>query len=151
VAVVASAADSARIGAALRARGFEGTVYGGPTMGRRRFVALAGAAAEGVISPLLFHADASETSRAFARSFETRFDMRPDYMAAYAYDAVRLLIEAIGETGLDRTQIRDAVLALSPWSGVAGLIQWDPHGRNHRTVPLGTVRQGRLTPLTESE
>ena len=140
--IVAGAPDSARLLAAVRTKGFAGTVFGGPAMGRRRFADEAGRAAEGVVFPLLYHPE--EASAPFAKAFEGRFGKPPDYAAAHTYDAVRLLVEAIGKAGLNRARIGDAVRDLSPWSGVTGTMTWDGLGGNCRTVRLGTIRGGRI-------
>jgi branched-chain amino acid transport system substrate-binding protein len=54
VIVVANAKDSARLVCGLRQSGLDLPVFGGPAMGRRGFLEHAGAAAEGVIFPLLY-------------------------------------------------------------------------------------------------
>jgi ABC-type branched-subunit amino acid transport system substrate-binding protein len=142
VVLLADAADSARLLATLRERGFTGTVFGGPTMGRTAFLEGAGAAAEGVVFPLLWPPDPSP---AFARTFKERFGREPDYAAAQAYDAVRLVVAAIARAGLNRARIRDALGAMGPWCGASGPVRWDGLGRNRRHVGLGTVEGGRIT------
>jgi len=142
--LVAGADDSARLVAALRKKGFTGPIFGGPWMGRQRFLDRAGAAAEGVIFPLLF--DPRKSPSEFAGTFKARFGRNPDYAAAHTYDAVQLLTAAIGKAGLNRARIRDAVRDLSPWTGVTGKVEWDGSGSNTRTVTLGTIRDGRAVP-----
>jgi ABC-type branched-subunit amino acid transport system substrate-binding protein len=131
VVLIAGARDSARIAKALRQGGFAGPILGGPWMGRRIFIQEAGAAAEGVLFPLL----AQPSDPHFA-----------DYAAAHAHDAARLLIAAIRQAGLNRARIRDAVQELSGWQGTTGAICWDNLGQNERPVALGTVREGRVAP-----
>ena len=111
-------------------------------MGRRRFLEEAGAAAEGVVFPLLYVPQ--EASQPLVKTFEARFGRPPDYAAAHAYDAARLLIAAIGKGGLNRARIGDALRALSPWQGATGTVTWDATGSNTRPVPLGTIRNGRI-------
>jgi len=144
VVVVASARDSARLVAALRAEGFAGTVFGSAAMGRGCFLAEAGQAAEGAIFPLLWQRGQAVE---FDKAFHERFGRRPDWAAAHAYDAVCMLIGAIHRAGLNRARIGDALRALSPWRGVTGVVEWDPLGSNTRAVALGTIRGGVLVPL----
>ena len=107
VVVIAGAHDSARLVAALREKAFEGTLFGGPAMGRRRFLAEAKTAAEGVVFPFLYDPvlrdpvlrDLAEAPREFVKTFEDRFATTPDYAPAHTYDAVQLLIEAIAKAG----------------------------------------------------
>lgn len=143
--IVAGAGDSARLVAAVRQKGFTGEVFGGPSMGRHRFLREGGAAVEGVIFPLLYHP--GEAAGEFEKTFKGRFGISPDYAAAHTYDAVRLLVAAVRKAGLNRARIRDAVRKLSPWTGVTGTAQWDPLGSNARNVRLGTIRDGRPVPL----
>lgn len=142
VVIVAPAERSARLVTLLRGQGFAGDVLGGPWMGRRRFVVEAGAAAEGVVFPLLW--DAPATGQEFLTAFQARFGTPPDYAAAHTYDATRLLLAAIAQGGLNRARIRDAVERLSPWPGATGVVRWDPAGSNTRPALLGTIRDGRV-------
>jgi len=146
VVLAAGPADSARLVTAIRGAGYTGLLFGGPSLGHRHFLRSTGPAAEGVIFPLLYSPGSSPDG--FARTFERRFGHAPDYAAAHAYDAARLLVEAVREAGLDRTRIREAVRKLSPWTGVTGIVRWDAQGGNVRPVPLGTIREGRVAPLT---
>lgn len=140
--VIADAADSARIVSAVRQKGFEGLVFGGPCMGRQTFIEHAGDAAEGAVFPLLY--THGKESISFEKIFAARFGKKPDYLAAHTYDAVNILIAAIRKAGLNRALIRDAVSESSPFKGVTGAIKWDPLGANERPVCLGTVRDGRV-------
>lgn len=142
VVIAAGAAESARFVRELRAGGFRGLILGGHSMGRRRFVAAAGPAAEGVLFPLLCEPDAMPAS--FRVEFEKHYHVPPDYAAAYTYDAVNLLIAAIRRGGLNRVKIGDALRDVSPYAGVTGMITWDKLGSNTRPVGLGTIRAGRV-------
>jgi ABC-type branched-subunit amino acid transport system substrate-binding protein len=140
--VIAAAPQSAQIISAVRQKGFKGFIFGGPCMGKRRFLEQAANAAEGTVFPLLY--TKSKESKSFDERFTARFGKRPDYLAAHTYDAVNLLIAAIRKAGLNRARIRDAICGLSPRNGVTGTIKWDPLGSNNRAVRLGTIRNGRV-------
>lgn len=146
--VIASAPDSATLVRALRQAGFEGKILGGPQLGRRAFLEAAGEAAEGVVLPLLFDSEGGGCeAESFARAFQERTGARPDWAAAYTYDATRLLIESIRQSSLNRAGIRRALVELAPWCGVTGIIEWDPTGQNHRSVTrLATVLRGNVVP-----
>lgn len=142
VLVIADAPDAARIARAVRAQLGAVPLYGGPTLGLTRFRELAGPAAEGARFPLLFVPSAQDevTARFIAR-FTAERHHAPDYAAALAYDATRLLIEAIRRAGPNRARIREALVQLSPWSGIAGPITFDGTGQNRRAdLRLGTLR-----------
>lgn len=140
VVLLAGPAAGARLVASLREAGYRGTVFGGPSMGRRRFVEQAARAADGVLFPLLF--TPGEGQREFLTRFTGRVHKPPDYAAAAAYDAVSLVVAAVRKAGLNRARIRDALRELSPYGGVSGRIEWDALGGNARPVALGTIREG---------
>ena len=144
--LIAGARDSARLISAVRKKGFKGYIFGGPSMGRRRFLSEAGRASEGVIFPLLY--TPAKHSDSFEKQFASRFGAPPDYRAAYTYDAVNLLVAAIRKAGLNRARIRDLVRELSPFSGVTGTIKWDKLGANSQPVRLGAISAGRVIPAS---
>jgi len=144
--LIADAHRSAQLICAIRDKGLEGRIFGGPGFGQRRFLQAAGKAAEGVIFPLLY--TSGKRSDRFEKKFTSRFGRRPDYLAAHTYDAVNLLVAAIRQAGLNRARLGDAVRELSGRRGVTGDITWDPLGANSRPIGLGTIRNGCVQPLS---
>ncbi len=115
VVLLAGIEDSSTMLLALRTAGCEAPVFGGPSMGRKAFFELTGEATSNV---------------RFAAPKHPSDDARlSDYAAAYAYDAVRLVVDAIRTAGEDRDAIRDAIREAVPW---------DSAGRNRATVELGS-------------
>ena len=102
--LVADARGSARLVRELRAASFKGEIFGGPAMGRRRFLEEAGPAAEGAIVPPLV--EPGEKWPAFEDTFQKRFQRGPDFAAAGTYDAVQLLVTAVRKAGLNRSPDR---------------------------------------------
>ena len=145
VLLVAPARPAAAVVSELRRRGFGGQVLGGAPVARNAFARAAGPAAEGVLAPLLY--EASPAWEAFARAYEARWRGTPDDAAAQAYDAVRFVASAIRTSGLNRARIGEALRALAPWSGAAGVLRWDALGRNERVVGLAVWHGGRRMPL----
>jgi branched-chain amino acid transport system substrate-binding protein len=149
IVVLAPVGAAARLVAALRGRGFPGTVIGGPTLALNAFARAAGESAEGVVVPLLWRPSAEWES--FARMYENRWKEPPDHAATWSYDAVHLVVDAVRRDGLNRVRIRDAVRALAPRPGAAGTVQWNALGQNEGPVGLATWTQGRLRPVTNGE
>jgi len=147
--LIAGARASASIISAVREKNFTGLIFGGPSLGQRSFLEQAGRAANDVVFPLLY--TPGESSKGFEDKFASRFGHRPDYLAAHTYDAVNLLIAAIHQAGLNRARICDEVRRLSCWQGVTGSIHWDSLGNNSRLIGLGTVRDGRVKPLSKTK
>ncbi len=112
-------------------------IYGGPAMGSRTFLRLAGSAAAGVrfADPL----GPSDRGAAFREAYERRFGEPPDASAFHAFDAAEILLAALRRAGPDRGALREALRELSPWKGVSGLIRWDKLGRNDRPASLAEI------------
>ena len=138
VVVIAGARPSARCVLALREAGYAGTVAGGPWFGRAVFAEGAGSAAEGALFPSV-----GEISSDFERKFSAAFQHRPDYAAAGAYDAVRIVAAAIRTAGANRARIRDAIEKIGIWHGAGGDIEWDEYGQNQRSPVLVRIAAGR--------
>ncbi len=136
--------DAARLVKAFRQSGIKGAVFGTAPLGRRRFLHLAGPAAEGVRFPLLFPPrQPNERTRHFVRKFKARCGAEPDYAEACTYDAATLLLQAICSGTLSRARIRQALSQSSPWQGISGPITWDGTGQNTRAVSRMGIISGR--------
>lgn len=146
IVLFAAARDAARLVKALRAVGYEGEIAGGAPLGRRPFLEEAGEAAEGVVFPLLFD-PAAPGAAPFVHAYEARWGTPPDYLAAHAYDAVRLAIDATARAGPNRARIRDALAGIETWRGAAGPLAWDATGRNTRPIVMGVWRSGCVARL----
>jgi branched-chain amino acid transport system substrate-binding protein len=89
-------------------------------------------AAEGVVVATPFSSlDPRPEVRRFVQAFRARYQMEPDANAALAYDATRLLAEAIEKGGPTRLAIRDWLTrraSESAYQGVTGPIQFTAGG-----------------------
>ncbi len=143
--VIADAATSARILAAIPEHDRRILIFGGPTLGQTTFLKEADVNAEGVMFPVYYLP--GQTAPSFDTAFQARWQTSPDYRAAYTYDAVNLLIHAIRKAGLNRVRIDKRLRDLSGYRGVTGSIRWDPLGSNTKPVSLGTIKNGSILPL----
>lgn len=82
----------------------------------------------------------SASGQAFSTTFQAAYGAPPAAAAAYAYDAAQALLGAMQRSGLERTQIQDALRRAGPWQGVTGVIQFDKRGNRDGPVDLATVR-----------
>lgn len=144
VVVLAGAVQTAEAVRLLRSALPGVRIWGGHPVGRRTFLTAAGGAAEGVRFPL-----PCAPADSFVRRFRARFGHDPDYAAAYGYDAARLLILALRRAGRDGETLRDAILALSPYDGVSGRIQWSKLGRNIAWPRMAVIEGGLVRPVGE--
>lgn len=87
--------------------------------------------AEGAYFPTPFNArDPRPDVQAFVAAYQKKYNGElPSAYAALAYDATKLLAQAIDHVGADRAKIRDYLANLStPYQGVTGAIVFAPNG-----------------------
>jgi branched-chain amino acid transport system substrate-binding protein len=65
--------------------------------------------------------DPSPAARAFVAAFEKKFKTVPDAHAALAYDATRVIAQALKEKGPDRRKVRDYLASLTRANAYAGI------------------------------
>lgn len=107
-------------------------------------------ASEGAYVGTSFNAeDPAPNVQRFVKAFQSKYATRPDAFAALAYDATRLIAEAIAKKGSDRRGVRDYLASLnssSPFDGVTGPVYFntsgDPIGMGFR---VAQVVSGQLT------
>lgn len=139
-------AEAGTLAAALRAAGYGGRLAGPSPLNSPAFVAAAGAAATGFLVTG-FRADTELHLRAeqFERGFRRRYDAEPDFSAAAAYDAARVLIDTLRRAG-DSAGYRQFPLAL-PTVGVTGVMHFDNSGNRTDPLQVRTCQLGRFVPL----
>jgi ABC-type branched-subunit amino acid transport system substrate-binding protein len=79
----------------------------------------------------------SEESQ-FNHDYRMRFQMTPGAVAAYAYDATNLIIEAIKASGTEREDIQKWLLK-KQYEGVTGTIQFDEKGNRLGNMTLTKI------------
>lgn len=119
-------------------------------------------AAEGAYVGTSFNAeDPDPNVQRFVRTFQAKYATRPDAFAALAYDATRLLADALSKKGKDRRGIRNYLASLSSgnaFDGVTGPVYFnasgDPIGMGFRVAQVvsGTLSSGgaRVASMTSS-
>ena len=77
----------------------------------------------------------------FRNEFWKIYGRLPGDVAAYAYDGMHVLIEAIKTAGLDRVEIQKA-MTKTRFEGITGLIQFDEKGNRMGKADLIKIRNG---------
>ena len=112
-----------------RSQGLEAVFIGGD--GWQGIVADT-AASNGAYVGTSFNAKAQSPSvQRFVRAFRKRYQTEPDAFAALAYDATRLIAEALAKKGRNREAIRDylaSLNAVNPFEGVTGPVYFNELG-----------------------
>jgi branched-chain amino acid transport system substrate-binding protein len=136
--------------AALRAAGYGGRLAGPAQLDSPAFFAAAGAAATG-FAVTGFRADAGSRARAqaFERQFQLGYGREPDFSAAAAHDAARVLIEALRRAEVGGGY-RQFPLVL-PTEGVTGALHFDASGNRTDALQVLTCRDGRFVSRSASD
>jgi len=77
----------------------------------------------------------------FQEEFQRIYGTKPGIVAAFAYDGMNLIIEAIKNAGLDREKIQKS-LAKIHYDGITGVIQFDDKGNRVGVPGLMQIKNG---------
>ncbi len=149
----------------LKLKGLAYPIIGGDALGDVRFGARFNVRSEERTRPGYFSDDlyasapwlldvASREAQQFREEYWNRYGEEPNWIAAGAYDAVMMAVEAIKATGAqgdpanraaERAQIRDHLASLTSdedaVKGVGGDIYFDEHGDLIRSVAIGEFKK----------
>lgn len=103
-----------------------------------------GKVAEGVVYTSPLPAEESDPIvSGFRESYEAKYSKKPGLVADYAYDALRVLIEAaILGGGVDGDNLRIGLRKVKDFKGASGLINFDANGDVIKPAGLKTVKNG---------
>jgi ABC-type branched-subunit amino acid transport system substrate-binding protein len=88
--------------------------------------------AGGVPAPEQFPA-----ASAFVTAYQAAYGEAPGAMGPFAYDSVKLLLDAVERVGsLDREKVEQALAGTADWPGITGPITIDPATGNRVDVPV---------------
>ncbi|NMB41054.1 MAG: ABC transporter substrate-binding protein [Firmicutes bacterium] len=106
-------------------------------------VEIGGDTVEGAIFTAGFHSgDESPTVQNFVNTYEELFGEEPDMFAAQAYDAARIVIEAIKSKGTTSEQIREGLAETKDFPGITGNTSIDEEGDTIKDVLILKVTDG---------
>ena len=82
----------------------------------------------------------------FRKDYQKLYGNIPGAVAAFSFDGMSLLIEAIRKAGPDRSEIQKALTRIR-YEGVTGLIQFDDKGKRVGKVNLVEIKNGISEPV----
>jgi len=105
---------------------------------------IAGNSAEGSYYTLMAmgYGVADDEIKEFMRAFKAKYNAEPDVYSAYAYDAMRIIIDAIGNGGYTSEGIKRALYAINNFKGVTGFTSFDQFGEVDKQFYIYVVWQG---------
>ncbi len=108
----------------------------------KKFIELAGDAAEGIIMPagkLAVYQQLPDTDpqkavcKDYTEKYKAKFKAPESSFGGYAYDAQRMLNVALAKGGSDQAKIRDALEGIKNFAGVSGVFNMSPEDHNGLT------------------
>jgi branched-chain amino acid transport system substrate-binding protein len=70
----------------------------------------------------------------FVKSYENKYQERPDAFAGHGYDAANIMIQAIKMAGYDLNKVKGELYKIKNFSGVTGNTTFDDHGDVSKAV-----------------
>lgn len=80
----------------------------------------------------------------FVQKFTKRFDREPDFGAAYGYEAVQVLAEALKQTGGEAEGLPEALTTIKEFPAIQGNITLNEYGDVERDVYMMVVEDGQF-------
>ncbi len=128
--IAGEAPQAALLMAEARHRGIVVPVFGGDALGTPELFSQGADAAENTVIASSFHPDDPRPQvRQFVQAFTERYHAAPDTAAALAYDAVRVLAQAmVTAHSTSPEEVSAALHATKNWPGVTGNFSFDAEG-----------------------
>jgi len=143
----------------IRQAGWNVPIFQSHGFGNIKFVAAAGDAAEGVIFPAgrLLIADSlpadnpqKEVLVSYKNDYESKYHEDVSTFGGHAYDAFKILCKAIGEVGVNKDKVRDAIENMKGFVGTGGIFNFSPtdhNGLGLDAFEMLTVKDGKFVQL----
>jgi len=137
--------EAALIARQVAQMGLKIQLMGGGGLTNSKYVELGGSATHGTIMCQTYHPASKDPIIAgFTDRFQKKYGRLPDPNAAQSYDAITIVVAALGRAGLkDKSKIRDAIASAQNFKGVTGNITFDSTGDAPREMMIIQVRDGK--------
>ncbi len=144
--------DTAGVARALRAAGVDTPLFATGAVQAAELQAGDMEAVEGLVFPQpSFDPTSSEDHvRSFVADFAQKYGHEPDVYAAHGYDAVRILAEAVQESGLNPHELRFYLNSMNPYPGVSGATDFNDKGDVRKFHRMYRIEGGTATPIAEA-
>ncbi len=122
-----------------------------------KVIELAGDAAEGVLfsSPVFDPESKSPEVINFVNSYNSKYNTKPDILAGYGYDVVKIAAVALGDSSTATTlpqdsggRIKASLYRISNYDGVTGRMSFDKNGDVSKELRMMTISEGKFKTLS---
>lgn len=142
----------ATIAVESKQKGVKAVLLGADGWNDPKVLAVGGRALDGAYITSGYSADdPSPEARAFSAAYKKRFGGAPDQAAALAYDATKILADALKRSGSDRAKLRDALQQTAKFSGLTGVITFEAGRNASRPAIIFKLQDGKVYPVYKEE
>jgi branched-chain amino acid transport system substrate-binding protein len=123
----------------MRQLGIEIPLYQSHGVASKKFIQLAGEAADGVVLPTgkilvagaLPDTDPQKpTLLKYIADYEAKYNIAVSGFGGYAWDGLEILAQALEKAGADRAKIREEIEKITGYVGVSGIFRFSPQDHN---------------------
>jgi branched-chain amino acid transport system substrate-binding protein len=129
--------------------GFKGQILSAQPAEDPEVRKIAGNAAEGLIlsTTTIDPSTGSNATKEFVNEHRRRYGTAPAIFSYEAYDAARLILQAMSEKGLTGLEIRDFLYGVKDYDGVSGRFSFDKNGDVQKAIRIVTISNGEIKSL----
>lgn len=141
--------EAAKIAQQAKDQGLNVQVLGADGFYSPKLVELGGQAVEGAIFTAGFFAeDPSESVQQFVKAYQEKYNSEPDMFAAQAYDAAKILLNALKDAGsTDGPAVQAAMAKTKDFPGITGNTSFAANGDAVKDIIILKVENGKFTKL----
>jgi branched-chain amino acid transport system substrate-binding protein len=144
-------AQVGRLAKQAREMGLKATLLGGDGWNDPRLFEAGADALDGSYITGLFSANDPEAGvRKFAGDYAARFGGPPDPSAALAYDATKLVADALSRAG-DPAKLRDTLAQTSNYNGLTGAVSFNAERNAVKPTQIFKIQGGKFYPVFRGE
>jgi len=138
--------DDALIAKQARELGFKGPILGGDGWDSPELVKIGGSAVENCFFTNHYSPeDTRPIVQDFVKKFKEKYNAEPDALAALAYDAANIMLDAVKRAGkTDGTAVRDALKA-TDYQAVSGRVTFDANRNPVKSAVIIEIKDGKQT------
>lgn len=145
VLVIAAPVDAALLVQYLKLQGVHAPMFSSTWAQNEQLIEKGGDAVEGLEMVAVYHPyNPYPAFEAFVKRFTERYQRAPTFQAAYGYEAMLVLAQALKQTHGQAAGLREALLTVKNLPGVQGTFSIDEYGDVSREVYIVQVNNGQF-------
>ncbi len=137
--------EAAKIAQQAERQGMKAQILGADGLYSNLLLELGGDAVEGAIFTAGFYSgDPGDEVQSFVENYTQRYGDEPDMFAANAYDSMKIVAQALDESGNDRASLREKMSGIKDYPGVTGKTSFSDNGEACKEVFILKVENGEF-------